>query len=369
MLRLDDFKRHHDLCGTRSGLESGFLTYFQRRKLNSIFIIDSALTKPSDRKRKTTEDDYSPLEIRVWKQFLGVYAASFNSDKELFSTTMFEPRESWLKSGEYTTLAESIFGISESRLSLTKEIQKLASNGILLVPDIGADVSMDGEESSDASPLTRATLRSLNPGELLDGLEGTSPCSLDIRVARGVIRASDELSAYSDKGDIFMMLWEECLLMTLIQEEELLSASKDTAEKAFELMLADRLKEILKPLGHDFPSILLCEASITTEASPSLGSPTRLLRHSDLRIMFSRYMQLTVGNSYIRDRERRLAALRILRTAWYSKQVFRPWEDKTLLEYFRDRAHYQSGQYQFATKASLLRQARLDSEGARPFML
>ena len=40
---------------------------------------------------------------------------------------------------------------------MTKEILKLASNGILpvgsTVADKGADVSMDGEESSDASPL------------------------------------------------------------------------------------------------------------------------------------------------------------------------------------------------------------------------
>jgi hypothetical protein len=74
-------------------------------------------------------------------------------------------------------------------------------------------------------------------------------------------------------------------------------------------------------------------------------------------------MQRTVGNSYIRDRERRSEVLGSLKTAWYSKQVFQPPEGKTLLEYFYDRAIYQSGQYQFATKASLLRQARFDSEG------
>jgi hypothetical protein len=358
-ISIDDFKRHAELCA-KSAQESGFHCYIERRKLHSIFIIDLGQASPSsDRKRKLIDAQSSPVDIRTWKQFLDLYRSKFEVDSELFLGAVFEPRECWLRR-EKTSLAESVFGITESRLSLTKILRNLASGGLLPQPEPGSKF-VGGEAEpvagrGEQSPPARATRLSSSKDDLMDGLEEGADDSVSLRVARGLISSCDDLCKISDGGNIYMLLVEEIVLSDFLHNEKLVSASREQPERVFETMLADALKQNLEALGPDFPAILLSEASKSTEAPAALGASARLLRHSELRLMFMRYTHGGVGKCYVRDRERRLSAVNQLKASWYSKQLFRPPRNSlSLLEYLRDGAHYRSGLYMITSKASLLR--------------
>ena len=86
-----------------------------------IFIIDT-FAYTSDRKWMLIDDDLSPVDIRAWKQFSGLYKTKFTIDPESFFAAMFERRESWLSASD-RSLAGTVFGISSSRLALQKKIK------------------------------------------------------------------------------------------------------------------------------------------------------------------------------------------------------------------------------------------------------
>jgi len=354
-LRLADFKTHNELCGSKPVEQSGFCAYFERHKLHSIYIIDLGMARSSDRKRKSTEEEVAPADIRAWKQFLGLYMA-FPVDSKQFLEAMFKPRQSWLMRGEYTTLAASIFGIAESRLILTSVIRKLASARLLptLVSVQPNDLPI---EAPAPAPRTRL---SAGEDELLYGLNGPDIDEDRRKIARDVIGECDEIWLISDSGDIYMIMIEEWLLTTAIYSQDLLSSFSNDAERAFESKIAHYLVRELNKLGPNFPAVLLSDSRKKPTGLSALPPPTLLLKQSHLRIMFMRFMSSVVGKScYARDRERRLAVITKRKLAWFATQLFRPPDDKLLLQYFEDAARYQDGHWVITHKNSLLSTHRL----------
>ena len=78
-----------------------------------------------------------------------------------------------------------------------------------------------------------------------------SPNSASLRVAHGLIEATDRLNVLSDQGSVYMLLIEEGLLTEAVHDGTLLSAVNGP-DKLLEALLVDTLKIRLYRSG-DFP--------------------------------------------------------------------------------------------------------------------